>query len=444
MSMNQNYCDGMLRRDFVRIGAITGLLGTIGSQITRGSETAGQRSARPFAKSCILIWLDGGPTHLETFDPKPDAPSEIRGPFGSIATTISGVRVSECLPNIAKQMDKIAMIRSMTSPLGEHNFGTHYMMTGYKPSPVLDYPPVGAMVASRADQTSVLPEYVVVPQATRNINSHGFLPAKFAPFEVGGNPGDAGFRVRDLDLVTGMTLSRLSRRTQFVEALNRLADSDFIDEDLRRASRLISSPEAKQAFELQDEPDTLRQRYGRGGGDPIGQSCLLARRLIERGVDFVTVHSGGWDTHQDLTQLMSRFPGDRNAKLPSLDRAVGTLLDDLSERGLLEQTLVMVMGEFGRTPKVNTSGGRDHWPNVFSVLLAGGGVPGGQVIGRSDSLGESPADRAITPSDLTATVYSLLGIDPSITIQTPGGRSVRLAPDGASAVLELIRANAVS
>ena len=441
---NQRRCDGVTRRDIIRIGGLSAFGLGLGDFFRLRSANAAEAPPVAKAKSCILIWLDGGPSHLETFDPKPDAPKEIRGPFETIATNVEGVRIGECLEQTAGVMDKLAIIRSMTSPLGEHNFGTHYLMTGYKPSPALEYPTFGATLSQVRERSSVLPPHIAVPKFSGNVSGNGFLPSATRPFSVGGNPERPDFRVRDLDFYRGLDLTRLDRRRKIVNAFDefsRAKDASASlksDPDLEQAYNLIASPSAKDAFKLSDEPESVRNRYGRTGGNSIGQSCLLARRLVERGVPFVTVNSGGWDTHQNIIQLKRRYPTDRNAHLPSLDRALSALIQDLSERGMLDETLVVVMGEFGRTPKINSAGGRDHWPNVFSVALAGGGVKGGQVIGSSDSLGELPHDNPVTPSDLAATIYSLLGIDPAHELHTSDGRPVRVAPDGATIISELL------
>ena len=455
-------CDGVSRRDFLRVGGLAALgLGLGDFFHLQRAFAVGARSPRPYtatAKSCILIWLDGGPSHLETFDPKPDAPQEVRGPLKTISTNVTGVRISECLERTAGIMDKIAVIRSMTSPLGEHSLGTQYLMTGYKPTPALEYPTFGATLAyvraqgSKASPnnasedvvSTALPPNIAVPNFTREVSGNGYLPSATRPFAVGGDPKRPDFKVRDLDFYEGIDLQRVSRRRQFVDALNEFSRakdagaSTVSDPELERAYNLITSPEAKAAFTLSEEPQEVRERYGTGGVNGIGQSCLLARRLVERGVPFVTVNHTGWDTHQDIFTLKERYPTDRNAHLPSLDRALSALIQDLTERRMLDETLVVVMGEFGRTPKINSQGGRDHWPNVFSVMLAGGGVQGGQIIGSSDALGEFPKERPVTPSDLSATIYTLLGIDPSFELHTSDGRPVRVAPDGARVVSELI------
>ena len=447
--MNYQRCDGVTRRDVIRVGGLSALGIGLGSFVHIQRSAAGSEASLPKkAKSCIVIWLDGGPSHLESFDPKPDAPEEVRGPLGTIATNLTGIRIGECLEKTATMLDKIAIIRSMTSPLGEHNFGTHYLMTGYKPTPALVYPTYGATLAHIRSQVGVLPPNIAIPNfksSTGNQNSHGngYLPIATAPFSVGGNPDRSDFKVRDLDFYQGLDIERLDRRRQIVNAFDEFsrakdASATASDPNLERAYNLIASNKAKSAFNLSEEPDDVRARYGKGGGNGIGQSCLLARRLVERGVPFVSVNSSGWDSHVDILKLKERYPNDRNAHLPSLDRAFTALIEDLSDRGMLDETLVVVMGEFGRTPKINTRGGRDHWPNVFSVALAGGGIRGGQVIGSSDALGEYPKDQPTTPSDLAATIYTLLGIDPAHELHTGDGRPVRVSPDGSKVIRDLI------
>lgn len=440
-------CDGVSRRDSIRIGGLTALgLGVgdlIAARRTQGSELA----SRVPAKSCILIWLDGGPSHLETFDPKPDAPAEVRGPLGTVSTSIPGVALGECLPEVASMMDKFAVIRSMTSPLGEHNFGTHYLLTGYQPTPVLDYPMFGSVLTHLHGRSNALPSNIAVPTfrvGGAGMSGEGFLPSSARPFSVGGDPSKDDFSVEDLDLYHGIGLDRLDRRKTFVETLNRLGRTQESghqgsgDSDRSRAYELITSESAKRAFKLSEEPSRVRNRYGRKS---VGQSCLLARRLVERGVPFVTVNHRGWDTHENLTtRLKHGYAGAKVAVglIPSLDLALSALVSDLSQRGLLDQTLVVVMGEFGRTPKLNVRGGRDHWPRVFSAVMAGGGSAGGTVYGSSDFSGESPKDDPVTPADFAATIYTLLGIDPARELRTDDGRPVRVASPEAKVVKDLI------
>ena len=420
------------RRDFLHIGSLSALGISLNNCFT--PTAFGGTSV---AKSCILIWLDGGPSHLESFDPKPGAPKEVRGPFGTIRTSVSGIHLGELMPQTAGVMHHSAIIRSMTSPLGEHNFGTHYLMTGYKPTPALHYPAIGSVVSHLNQNHAAIPSHVAIPDMRvggGNFVVPGYLPATVAPFETGGDPSKPGFRVRDLDPFPGIVDERISRRRDYLRALNGVEEAaeEFSSHDpsFEKAYRLMTSQAAKKAFDLSAESHESRQRYG---SRSIGQCCLLARRLIEAGVPFVTVNNRGWDTHDDMvTRLKDGYIGAQQpvGLLPSLDRAYATLVNDLHDRGLLDETLVVVMGEFGRTPKLNTRGGRDHWPRVFSVMLAGGGVPGGQIIGASDDMGESPRDRPVTPADLAASIYKLMGIAPSTTLHTADGRPVKVSSQG--------------
>lgn len=420
-------CDGVHRREFLRVGALSAFGLSLADALRLRAATGSQRSLR----NCILIWLDGGPSHLDTFDPKPDAPAEVRGPFQAIATAVAGIRVCEHFPNLAREAGRLCIIRSMTSRLGEHNLGRHYLLTGYQPSPVLNHPSIGSVVAHCRESRSVLPPYIAVPNVSQQ-GRNGFLPVSTAPFAVGGDPSRPDFRVRDLEAPRELTGERLERRRDFVAAFDRLSRqveenpySRERDAAFAQAYGLIASNEARAAFNLRAERPNLRQRYGM---HRLGQSCLLARRLVEAGCSFVTVTDDGWDTHVNLyTRLREGFTGGRVGKIPRLDQAMSALLADLNDRGMLSQTLVVVMGEFGRTPKMNTRAGRDHWPRAFSVVLAGGGVRGGQVIGASDGRGESVAERPVTPADLAATVYTLLGLDPSRELHTPDGRPIRLS-----------------
>ena len=339
-------------------------------------------------------------------------------------------------------MNDLAVIRSMTSTLGEHNFGTHYLQSGFRPSPSLEYPSFHTVAASVFHRLGELPPNIAVPDfrvGGRRYSGIGFLPEQYGPFALGSDPARPNFQVRDLNLYRGLSLDRLQRRNEFVKQLDRFSQLNDGPDDsaFEQAFRLVTSTSAKEAFNLSEEPQALRRRYG---NRTIGQSCLLARRLIERGVPFVTVNSNGWDTHADLyTRIKEGYAGARQpvGLVPSLDLALSALLDDLRERGMLDETLVVVMGEFGRTPKLNAAGGRDHWPRVFSVALAGGGVRGGQVIGASDRMGESPADRPVTPADLVCSIYHLLGIDPALELTTPDGRPVRITPQESSVIKEL-------
>lgn len=426
---------GPSRRQALRLGVLSAFgvgLGDLWRARASAAEHGSPRiSAR--ASSCILIWQAGGPSHLDTFDPKPEASSDIRGEFKPIETSVAGVRISEVYPNLARILDKAVLVRSMTSPEAEHDRASHHLMTGYRPSPALVYPSLGSVVAKvhEKDAGSALPPYVAVPTAPAFASS-GYLTPAYDPFSVGGDPNASGFRVRDLTPPDRLTLDRLQRRRSMVQALDAFSAelgetplTEARDEFSGQAYELLTSGAAQRAFQLEEEPDLTRDRYGR---TTTGQSCLLARRLVERGVPFVTVNDGsgalGWDTH------VNNFPTIRNNLAPGIDQGVSALLEDLEARGLLETTLVLMMGEFGRTPKINGNAGRDHHGRANSVLMAGGGLPRGVVIGRSDAQGDNPSDRPVTPSDLAATVFTLLGIDPAQRFPTSDGQPIRLVDTG--------------
>jgi len=379
------------------------------------------------AKSCILLWLDGGPSHLETFDPKIDVPREVQGPLGVVATSIAGVYFSEELRQCAQLASRMTVIRSMSSPLGEHGLANQYALTGYLPSPNLQYPSLGAMaIHQRNSQQKIpLPGYIGIPEARAGLGA-GFLGSSDEPFWINSDPASPNFKVRDLDIYPTLDRNRLERRRQRLNEIQ----SGSTDGTFREAFDLISSREAQDAFDLTKESGENRERYGERS---FGQSCLLARRLIERRVRFVTVVQPGWDTHENMVvPLRDGYAGAKVGVglIPTFDRAVGALVEDLRDRGLLEETLVIAMGEFGRTPKVNTRGGRDHWPRVYSVMLCGGGIPEGVIYGASDRNGESPKEHATSPSDLIRTLLIRLGVDPDQTLVTPDGRPIPINQHG--------------
>jgi hypothetical protein len=426
-------CDGLSRRDAIRLGSLSAFGLSLFSESSLFASSASSK-----AKSCILLWLDGGPSHLETFDVKPDAPAEVRGPFRPIATNVPGTYVSELLTRTAKVTDKIAILRSMTSPLGEHGIANQYMLSGYKPNPVIDYPSYGSVLSKIRGEHNDLPSYIAIPNV-RGPAGAGYLGSAYDPFSVGGDPSKPTFRVKDLDFYPGVDAERMNRRRAFVDQLEkfqRQEEEGSITPNPRfeQAYRMVTSQKTKQAFDLSLEKEGTRSKYGLGS---FGQSCLLARRLVENGVPFVTVDYSGWDTHESLVlRLKEGFAGAKVGVglVPTFDQGFASLVEDLDERGMLDETLVIAMGEFGRTPKINTRGGRDHWPRVFSIALAGGGVRGGVVVGKSDSIGESPAERPVSPNDLAFTIYSLLGIQPTQELQTDDGRPVPINQGG-----ELVR-----
>jgi len=433
-------CRGPSRRGMLRVGVLGALGLGLDDLFRLRAFSAASPASRPGpaplegkARNCILIWLAGGPSHLDTFDPKPDASSEVRGEFKPIDTAVSGLRISEVFPKLAPLMDRLTLIRSMTSPESDHDRAAHHLLTGYRPLPAQVYPSFGSVVAkTRETERGALPPYVAVPDAPI-FSSSGYLTPAYDPFSVGGDPNQGGFRVRDLTPPDKLTLERLRRRRGMVQSLDEFAHdapptplSRSRDRFSDRAYDLLTSSAAQAAFKIDDEPAAVRDRYGRTA---LGQSCLLARRLIEAGVAFITLNDRGmgqlgWDTHQQ------NFPRIKDTLAPPVDQGLGALLGDLQDRGLLDSTLIVMMGEFGRTPKINGTAGRDHHGRANSVVLAGAGVPRGLVLGKTDAKGDLPADRPVTPADLAATLYTALGIDPNHQFETPDGRPIRLVDNG--------------
>jgi Protein of unknown function (DUF1501) len=434
-------CDGISRRDFLHLGALTSFGISLPGLLRMQAAAAETGKGATRAKSCILIWLDGGPSHLDMFDLKPEAPSEVRSQFKPIATAVSGVQICEHLPRTAAMMNEVALIRSLTHELGNHDTGSRFLLTGHRPTPALEYPSIGSLVAHAAGTGETMPPYVAIPHDGVGGDSSaaraGYLPGAFAAFSTGRDPA----RVDGLQLPEGVSFERSVKRRAMLEkmdAISRQVDngpgSANRDAFYEQAWRLLSSPEAKNAFDISRESAKTRERYGPA---KVGEGCLLARRLVEAGSRFVTVVDSGWDMHQQIFRELpdSRFPG--SGKLPALDRAYSALLSDLRERGLLESTLVVLMGEFGRTPKLNALGGRDHWPRAGSVLMAGGGVRGGQVIGATNGFGEFPVDRPVGPPDLACSILKLLGVNPGAELMSPGGRPLKIMGEG-SFIQELV------
>jgi len=426
-------CDGLRRRDMLHLGALS-CLGLGLADVLRLRSARAAEAARPKAKSCIIIWLDGGPSHIDTFDPKPDAPAEVRGDFKAIGTAVDGIRICELLPRIAAVMKDVALVRSLTHELGNHDTGSHFMLTGHRPTPVIEFPSLGSIVARQRGFGGTLPPYVAIPESVRSAGP-GYFPGAFAPFTIGGDPSKPGYAVSDLLPPKGVTFDRIDRRREMLQQLDGFSrrieagpGTAGRDAFYEQAYALMTSPAAKRALDLPQEPMAVRERYGRSR---IGASCLFSRRLVEAGAGFVTVVDSGWDTHQQIFRELpdSRFAG--SGKLPALDRAYAALITDLRERGLLESTLVVLMGEFGRTPKINSTAGRDHWPRAGFACLAGGGVKGGQTIGATDAWGQAPVDRPVGPEDLACTILTLLGVDPATQYTTADGRPMKVLDEGA-------------
>ncbi len=386
------------------------------------------------ADSVIHIFLPGGIAHQETFDPKPFAPIEYRGEMGSIATTIEGERFSETLPQTAQVAGKLTVIRAMTHGEAAHERGTHNMFTGYRPSPALQYPSFGSVISHEYGPKNNLPPYVCVPSQPNVYAGTGYLSSSFSPFSLGSDPADAGFRVQDLNLPGDINEPRFASRRNVLDAVNdhfaRKEKSDNIgamDTFYQRAYSLISSQKAREAFNIAAEPAKVRDEYGRNAA---GQRMLMARRLVAAGVRMVTLQYGGWDFH---TQIV---PGMKS-QMPAFDQAFAALIRDLERNGLLERTLVMVSSEFGRTPKINKDAGRDHWPKVFSVVLAGGGVKKGYIHGASNATATEPDHDPIGPADLGTTLYHLIGIVADKELMAPGNRPIEIV-DGGKVVKELL------
>ena len=413
----------MKTRDFIRIGC-AGSLSL--AQMLRAQST---QSNQAKAKAVIQIYLPGGISHQDSWDYKLNGTNEYRGPFAGIKTKIDGVIFGELLKNTAAISDNLTIIRSMTHGEAAHERGTHNMLTGYRPSPALRYPSFGSVINHELGSQNNLPAYVLVPNQFAPENGTGYLSTKYGPFAVGGNPEDPNFTVRDLAPSADVTDFAFNRRksllnvvdNHFMQMEGKVDAVKAMDTFYKDAYNMVSSKQAREAFLLAKESDATREMYGKNAA---GQRFLLARRLIEAGVRMVTVSYGGWDHHSNLKQAYEQ-------NMISFDKAFAALITDLKQRGLLDSTLVMVTSEFGRTPKINATNGRDHWPRVFSTVLAGGGVKAGYAHGASDALAAEPDSDATSPADLASTMFHLMGIDYNKKLMTTDLRPVLIAYDGA-------------
>lgn len=443
-----SYCDGLSRRSFVQIG-LAGMASVGLPQVLRAKEASAELGTLKKDTSVILIWVDGGPSHMDLYDMKPQAPAEYRGIWKPVPTNVPGIEITELFPLQAQIADKFSIVRSLHHGTGDHFAGGHYMLTGRGGASGADtaekYPFVGSIATKLAGARKPgMPANVAVPVAMSIGLRPGYFGANYVgiqhnPFETEGDPNSPGFRVPNIQMPPSLSLSRLQDRqglSRYFDKMRRDLDTSgttaAMDRFDRQAFELVTGDAARRAFDIDSEDPRLRDKYGRHNW---GQSTLLARRLVEAGSTFVTVHYGGWDHHWDLESGM-------NNNLPIVDRAVWALFEDLHTRGLSDKVLVMLCGEFSRTPRMNDGGnggpplskgtpGRDHWGNAMFCLLGGGGVKGGQIVGSTNHLGEVPKDRPISPADIHHTLFHVLGVDPTVNFLNHAGRPVPALEPGA-------------
>ncbi|TWU46783.1 DUF1501 domain-containing protein [Rubripirellula reticaptiva] len=437
MTKTWTNCEGLTRRDGLKLGLggliAGGLSGALGAK-ARASEKSVSHRGHAQADACILVWLDGGPSHYETFDPKPDAPVEIRGAYQPIATQTPGVQFAQPMTKLAAISNDLAIVRSIRHDQGNHGAGNHYMMTGAPPripvgcgAFVSFHPSMGSVVSKEIGAPHGIPAYFSLPSMSRS-GGPNFLGSKYAPFVVPDSPNSSSFRVRDVTVPGGLTEGRFGSRQEIrqqIDTMLRFNDASVadptlaVDEFYRQSMQIIRSKEAQAAFDVHQESDAVRDAYGR---NTFGQQALLARRLVGAGVPFVTLYHGGWDHHADIFKSL-------DTKLPPFEATIAALISDLKQQGMLERTLVVVLGEFGRTPKINDRGGRDHWSNAMSVLFAGGQTRGGQIVGATDRQGYAAIERVLSPENFVSTIYRKLGIDPGQVMYSGEGRPVHLVSD---------------
>ena len=421
------HCDRVSRREILKVGTLA--LG--GLSLDNGLRAQAAEAAPPTA--VIQIFLGGGPSHIDMFDMKPHAPTEIRGEFSEISTNVAGTRICELLPQIAQVMDKISIVRSVTHSNSVHLPSSHFLQTGYNvPTAVAgqnQHPSTGSVAAyMRGANVTGLPAYVAVPRCQAFAHS-AFLGQTYSPFTTQIDPNDENFHVPNLTLESGTSIGRVHDRRGLLQRLDRLrrdmetlGDLQSLDRFSREALEMITNTRTAEAFDITREPDGMRDRYGRTS---IGQNCLLARRLVESGVTFVSCLSGGgWDTHVD------NFNRQRDITLPRLDQAISALVTDVFERGLNRHVLINVMGEFGRTPKINKDAGRDHWPGASFALFSGGGLKMGQMIGTTDKHAAYPTSKPFSPEDVLSTIYHVLGINHHHVLRDASQRPIPILPSG--------------
>jgi len=425
-SMKYADCEGIHRRDLLKAGVLGGLGLTLPGLFAAKARAKVVRSDKDV--NCIVIWTRGGTSHHDTFDPKPDAPQAVRGEYGVINTAIPGVKFTDIVPKMARELRRYGLLRGWNPKNAGHGVADQYVLSGREVNPALIYPTYGSIISQQKGFKTRMPPFVQLGDQVDRTNgggTAGYLGPEHNPFEIHANPNIEKFSVRDITPPAGVTGNRIERRRSMLEKIDALqrkadvrpAEFDALDQHQRAALNLITAPETKSAFDIGSENPRLRDQYGR---NPFGQSCLLARRLIESGVRLVTVSDGGWDTHA------GQFPALKNHLVPRIDQGLPALLADLEDRGMLDTTLVVWLTDFGRTPKVNSAGGRDHWATAGFAIMAGAGVPGGSVLGRTDEEGGVVTHNEYISEDIAATIYTKLGIPLDLTTTTPDGRPIRL------------------
>ncbi len=446
-----SFCDGLNRRDFFHVGSLSYL----GLSLADWSLLKAAGATNSDKKNCIFLFLVGGPSQLDTWDMKPDAPSEIRGPYRPIPTNVDGIQISEIFPRMAKHADKYSLVRSLHhNATAVHDTGHQMMQTGRLFQGGLEHPNIGCVMGKLRGARGALPPHVLLPRPIGKTGGNmphgqdaGYLGRAHDPFVLNADPSQDDFQVRDMlppDYISAMRLDRRRNLRQIVDGVvgkfEKSDDARLLDSNFHQAYTLLSSREAREAFDISKEPEDLRKRYGQ---NKFGQSCLLARRMVERGVRFVTVNMFEtvfneitWDIHGSAP--FSPISCYTDLVGPMFDNAFSSLLEDLQDRGLLDDTIVVAMGEFGRTPKINPAGGRDHWPGCWTNVFAGGGIQGGRVVGESDEIGALPKDRPVTPGEVAATVYHLLGVDLETELEGPQGRPIPVVDYNVHPIQELI------
>jgi hypothetical protein len=425
-------CEGVSRRSFLQVGTLAGLgisLPQILSQQALAKSKSGHHKAKLNSDvNCILIWTQGGTSHHDTFDPKPQAPISVKGEYDVIDTTVPGIQFTEIVPRMAKELSRYAVLRGWNPMNGSHGTADQYMMSGRPFNPSVHYPTIGSVISHQMGFKTAMPPFVQLGNAIDSRfggGKAGILGLEHNAFEILTDPNAENFAVRDISPPSGITNERVDRRKKvlgIVDSLQRSssvqpADYDALDENYRTALEMITAQETRRAFQLEKEDPRLREQYGR---NPFGQKCLLARRLIEAGVRFVTVSDGGWDTHQN------NFSSLKTKLIPRIDQGLPQLLIDLEQRGMLEKTLVVWLTDFGRTPKINSASGRDHWASAGFAIMAGAGIPGGSVLGATDDEGGRPIRNQYFTENIVATIYHKLGLPLDLHVQSPDGRPIRL------------------